>query len=126
MEGNLIQQLVHYYQMNFGYLWELFVNHLLMSVYGVLLACLVGIPLGIIIARFGKLSGVIITIANIIQTVPVIAMLAILMLSMGLGMNTVILLCSYMPCFLLLKIRIQELMKLTQILKMLERDGYDA
>ena len=45
MEGNLIQQLVHYYQMNFGYLWELFVNHLLMSVYGVLLACLVGIPL---------------------------------------------------------------------------------
>lgn len=121
MEGNLIQQLVHYYQMNFGYLWELFVNHLLMSVYGVLLACLVGIPLGIIIARFGKLSGVIITIANIIQTVPVIAMLAILMLSMGLGMNTVILLCSYMPCFLLLKIRIQELMKLTQILKMLEK-----
>ena len=101
--------------------WELFVNHLLMSVYGVLLACLVGIPLGIIIARFGKLSGVIITIANIIQTVPVIAMLAILMLSMGLGMNTVILLCSYMPCFLLLKIRIQELMKLTQILKMLEK-----
>ena len=100
---------------------ELFVNHLLMSVYGVLLACLVGIPLGIIIARFGKLSGVIITIANIIQTVPVIAMLAILMLSMGLGMNTVILLCSYMPCFLLLKIRIQELMKLTQILKMLEK-----
>ena len=100
---------------------ELFVNHLLMSVYGVLLACLVGIPLGIIIARFGKLSGVIITIANIIQTVPFIAMLAILMLSMGLGMNTVILLCSYMPCFLLLKIRIQELMKLTQILKMLEK-----
>ena len=123
MEGNLIQQLVHYYQMNFGYLWELFVNHLLMSVYGVLLACLVGIPLGIIIARFGKLSGVIITIANIIQTVPVIAMLAILMLSMGLGMNTVILLCSYMPCFLLLKIRIQELMKLIQILKMLEKVG---
>ena len=121
MEGNLIQQLVHYYQMNFGYLWELFVNHLLMSVYGVLLACLVGIPLGIIIARFGKLSGVIITIANIIQTVPVIAMLAILMLSMGLGMNTVILLCSYMPCFLLLKIRIQGLMKLIQILKMLEK-----
>lgn len=121
MEGNLIQQLVHYYQMNFGYLWELFVNHLLMSVYGVLLACLVGIPLGIIIARFGKLSGVIITIANIIQTVPVIAMLAILMLSMGLGMNTVILLCSYMPCFLLLKIRIQELMKLIPILKMLEK-----
>ena len=53
-------------------------------------------------------------------------MLAILMLSMGLGMNTVILLCSYMPCFLLLKIRIQELMKLIQILKMLEKVWNDA
>lgn len=36
MEGNLFEQLINYYQTNFGYLWELFVNHLLMSVYGVL------------------------------------------------------------------------------------------
>ena len=42
---------------------------------------IIGIPLGILIARFGKLSGIIITLANIIQTVPVIAMLAILMLN---------------------------------------------
>ena len=90
MKGNLLQQLGHYYQTNFGYLWELFVNHLLMSVYGVIFASIVGIPLGILIARFGKLSTPIMTLANIIQTVPVIAMLAILMLSMGLGMNTVI------------------------------------
>ena len=90
MKGNLLQQLGHYYQTNFGYLWELFVNHLLMSVYGVIFASIVGMPLGILIARFGKLSTPIMTLANIIQTVPVIAMLAILMLSMGLGMNTVI------------------------------------
>jgi osmoprotectant transport system permease protein len=50
-----------------------------MSIYGVLFAAIIGIPLGILIARFGKLSGIIITLANIIQTVPVIAMLAILM-----------------------------------------------
>lgn len=90
MEGNLFEQLIHYYQTNFGYLWELFVNHFLMSIYGVLFAAIVGIPLGILIARFGKLSGIIITLANIIQTVPVIAMLAILMLVIGLGINTVI------------------------------------
>lgn len=52
--------------MNFGYLWELFVNYLLMFVYGVLLVCLVGIFFGIIIVRFGKLLGVIIIIVNII------------------------------------------------------------
>ncbi|EJE13905.1 ABC transporter permease [Staphylococcus epidermidis] len=90
MEGNLFEQLIHYYQTNFGYLWELFINHFLMSIYGVLFAAIVGIPLGILIARFGKLSGIIITLANIIQTVPVIAMLAILMLVIGLGINTVI------------------------------------
>jgi ABC-type proline/glycine betaine transport systems, permease component len=62
-----------------------------MSVYGVLFAAIIGIPLGIFIARYAKLSGVIITIANIIQTIPALAMLSILMLVMGLGTNTVIL-----------------------------------
>ena len=90
MNGNLFEQLISYYQTNSGYLFELFINHFLMSVYGVLFASIIGIPLGIIIARFGKLSGVIITLANIIQTVPVIAMLAMLMLVIGLGINTVI------------------------------------
>ena len=90
MEGNLLQQLVEYYSVNYGYLWDLFLKHLLMSVYGVLFASIVGIPIGIIIARYSKFSGVIITIANIIQTVPVIAMLAILMLVMGLGTTTVV------------------------------------
>ncbi|MCO4352604.1 ABC transporter permease [Staphylococcus agnetis] len=90
MNGHLLQQLWSYYQTNFGYLWELFMNHLLMSIYGVLFAALVGIPLGIIIARYGKLSTAVITLANVIQTVPVIAMLAILMLGIVLGMNTVI------------------------------------
>ncbi|PHK48924.1 ABC transporter permease [Staphylococcus edaphicus] len=90
MEGNLLQQLVEYYSVNFGYLWDLFIKHLLMSVYGVLFAAIVGIPLGIIISRYKKLSWTIITIANIIQTVPVIAMLAILMLVMGLGPTTVV------------------------------------
>lgn len=91
MEGNLLQQLFNYYVTNFGYLWDLFFKHLLMSVYGVLFAALIGIPLGILLARYTKLSGFVITIANIIQTVPVIAMLAILMLVMGLGSETVVL-----------------------------------
>ncbi|MCE5038540.1 ABC transporter permease [Staphylococcus auricularis] len=91
MDGNLLQQLADYYAVNFGYLWDLFIKHLLMSVYGVLFGAIGGIPVGILIARYAKLSSVIITIANIIQTVPVIAMLAMLMLVMGLGTNTVVL-----------------------------------
>ncbi|MCE5090218.1 ABC transporter permease [Staphylococcus devriesei] len=90
MKGNLLSSLYEYYTLNFGYLMELFFKHLLMSVYGVLFACIIGIPLGILISRYTKLAWPLITIANIIQTVPAIAMLAILMLSLGLGPTTVV------------------------------------
>ncbi|MFP4914468.1 ABC transporter permease [Staphylococcus coagulans] len=90
MSGNLIEQLFQYYQNNIGYLWALFLNHLLMSVYGVLFASLIGIPLGILLSRYNKMAWFVITVANVIQTVPIIAMLAILMLQMGLGTTTVV------------------------------------
>lgn len=67
MTGNLLTDLYNYFVNNFAYLLSLFTDHLLMSVYGVLFAAIIGIPLGIFIARYAKLSGVIITIANIIR-----------------------------------------------------------
>lgn len=90
MTGNVITDFFNYFIVNGGYIFELFFNHLLMSIYGVIFASAVGIPIGILIARFSKLSGVIITLTNIIQTIPVIAMLAIMMLVMGLGNTTVV------------------------------------
>lgn len=90
MSGNIIVDFFNYFSVNGGYLFGLFFDHLLMSVYGVLFAAIVGIPVGIIIARFSKLSGFVVTLTNIIQTIPVIAMLAILMLVMGLGDMTVV------------------------------------
>ena len=41
-----------------------------MSIYGVLFACIIGIPIGILIARYSKIAWPVITIANVIQTVP--------------------------------------------------------
>ncbi len=90
MTGNIVTDFINYYIVNGGYMFELFFNHLLMSVYGVLFSALVGIPVGILIARFSRLSGVVIALTNIIQTIPVIAMLAIMMLVMGLGNTTVV------------------------------------
>lgn len=87
---NLWNQILDYYQTNSGYVFQLFLNHLLISVYGVLFAIIIGIPIGVLIARYGKLSGFVISLANIIQTVPALALLAILMLAMGLGSNTVV------------------------------------
>lgn len=85
-----LSQLVHYYGQNSGYVWTEFYRHFLMAAYGVLFAAIVGIPIGILIARYGKLSPWVLSIANIIQTIPALAMLAMLMLAMGLGPNTVV------------------------------------
>ena len=42
------------------------------------------------ISRYRKLSGFVIGIANVIQTIPSLALLSILMVAMGLGTNTVV------------------------------------
>lgn len=87
---DLLGDLLRYFTQNTEFLLETSFEHLLMSVYGVLFAAIVAIPLGIIIARYYRLSTFVITLANIIQTVPALAMLAMLMLVMGLGHNTVV------------------------------------
>jgi len=84
------EQFFFYMQENGLYVFSQFFDHFLISTYGVLLAALVGIPLGILISKYGKLSAVIITLANIIQTIPALALMAILMLVLGLGKTTVI------------------------------------
>ncbi|EUJ24968.1 ABC transporter permease [Listeria grandensis] len=84
-------QLIDYYQTNATYVMEAFWRHFLMSAYGVIFAAIVAIPLGIYIARKKRLAGWVIQTANVIQTIPALALLAMLMLVMGLGTNTVVL-----------------------------------
>ncbi|MFT8322426.1 MAG: ABC transporter permease [Bacillus sp. (in: firmicutes)] len=85
-----IQQLFTYYQQNGSYVLYEFYRHFLMSIYGVLFASIFAVPLGIVIAKYKKLSAWIFSITNVIQTIPALAMLAVLMLILGLGTNTVI------------------------------------
>lgn len=87
---NLLEQLIYYFSHNGMYVLEQFYRHFLISIYGVLFAAIVGIPVGILIARYRKLSPWVIGLANVIQTVPSLAMLSIIMLGLGLGVNTVI------------------------------------
>lgn len=89
-EMNLIQQFLYYFEQNGNYVLSQFLRHFLISIYGVLFAAIVGIPIGILISRRKKMAGWIISVANLIQTVPSLAMLSILMLGLGLGVTTVI------------------------------------
>jgi len=84
------EQFFFYMKENGFYVFSQFLDHFLISIYGVLLAAVIGIPLGILISKYGKLSSVVMTLANIIQTIPALALMAILMLVLGLGKTTVI------------------------------------
>ena len=77
---SMAQQLIYYFNHNSTYVLAQFLRHFLISIYGVLLAALVGIPMGILIAKRGKLKGVVMGAANVIQTIPSLAMISIIML----------------------------------------------
>ncbi|MGP3780768.1 ABC transporter permease [Bacillus sp. 4A_MP3] len=85
-----MKELFTYYAQNGSYVLYECWRHFLMSAYGVVFAAVFAIPAGIVTARHGRLSGWVFAVANVIQTVPALAMLAVLMLVMGLGANTVI------------------------------------
>lgn len=75
---------------NYNELLSLSIEHLLMVGYGIGLALVVGVPLGIIAAKFEKLAPIIISLTNILQLIPSLAMLAILMLYLGFGFETIV------------------------------------
>jgi len=96
----LLRETLAYYSLNGSYVLEQFWRHFLISVCGVLLASAVAIPTGFLIARRGRLARWIVGAANVIQTVPSLALMSILMLGLGLGARTVIatvLLYSLLP-----------------------------
>lgn len=71
-------------------------EHLAITAAGVGIAVLIGIPVGIFISKKPSFSAPILTVADIIQTVPSLSMLALLMIVFGLGDTTVVLgLCFY-------------------------------
>lgn len=60
-------------------------EHLLISAIAFMLAILVAVPVGILLTRFKKLATPVIGLANIIQTIPSLALLAIMIPFLGVG-----------------------------------------
>jgi osmoprotectant transport system permease protein len=84
------EQLITFVSQNSDYIWVQFYRHFLMAAYGVLFAAIISIPLGILIAKYGKLSSWVLAFSNIIQTIPALGAMAVLMIVMGLGPETVV------------------------------------
>lgn len=66
------------------------VEHLALSASGVGLALLVGIPLAILITRNQTVAGFTMAVTDVLQTIPSMALLAALMLFLGLGNSTLV------------------------------------
>ncbi|GAA0430355.1 glycine betaine/carnitine/choline/choline sulfate ABC transporter permease OpuCD [Lentibacillus halophilus] len=85
-----LQEFINYASANGNYIWTQFYRHFLMAIYGVLFASIISIPLGILIAKYTKLSSWVLAVGSIIQTIPAFGAMAVIMLIMGLGTNTAI------------------------------------
>ena len=65
-------------------------EHLMLTGISAAAAVLVGVPLGILITRWPKVRGTVLGLAGVVQTIPSIAMLALLMIPLGLGVEPAI------------------------------------
>ncbi len=81
---------LNYFLNSFVSLMEMTYDHILMVALGIVLALIVGIPLGILCMKNKHFERIIFSLANVIQVVPSLAMLAILMIIFGAGFNTVV------------------------------------
>lgn len=86
----MIKGVIQYYLDNTDMVWNQFIRHFLISGYGVLFAALIFIPLGFYLSRKRRLGALVLQLANLIQTVPSLAMISILMILVGIGPNTVV------------------------------------
>ncbi|MFV0504856.1 MAG: ABC transporter permease [Lachnospirales bacterium] len=80
-----MSELIIYISNNLSLIFEKTLEHLALSFSAVVLACAVGIPVGFLIVNHKKLANWVLNIANIIQTIPSLAMFAIGMSFLGIG-----------------------------------------
>ncbi|MGG0385037.1 ABC transporter permease [Priestia filamentosa] len=87
---NFIKELFGYWADNIDLLLLYTGEHLLMVIIAVGLALIIGTLLGIICSRYKRIAPIILTLANVVQVIPSLALLAVLMLYFGLGFYTVV------------------------------------
>ncbi|WHI55676.1 ABC transporter permease [Mammaliicoccus lentus] len=77
--------MIEFLQVNGQELFQKTIEHFYISFVALLLAMVVSIPLGIVLTRTKKLAKVVLSIASVLQTVPSLAVLAIMIPFLGVG-----------------------------------------
>ena len=77
--------MIEFLQVNGNELLQKTLEHFYISLLALLLAMIVAIPLGILLTRTKKLAKVVLSIASVLQTVPSLAVLALMIPFLGVG-----------------------------------------
>lgn len=70
---------------------ELFIQHMNMTAIAVFISLMIGVPLGIIVTKHKRLADFVIGFANVLQSIPSIALLAFAVPFVGIGERPAIL-----------------------------------
>lgn len=71
-------------------LLSLTLQHFYLSILGVLVAVLVGVPIGVILTRNPRLRGPVLSLIDILQTIPSLALMVIMAIVMGFNSTTLV------------------------------------
>lgn len=83
-----------------GEIFSLLIEHIQLTLIAVLIAVCIGVPLGIIITKYKRVSKVVIGVANLVQAIPSLAILGFLIPVIGIGSApaiTMVVLYSMLP-----------------------------
>lgn len=72
------------------FFWGLILEHLALSAISIVLAAVIGLALGILIAEYKKTSALVLGFTNIVYTIPSISMFGFLIPISGIGNNTAV------------------------------------
>lgn len=66
-------------------IYNLFIEHIELTILSVVLAIIIGVPIGVLVSHFSKINKPIMAVANIVQAIPSMALLGFLIPFLGIG-----------------------------------------
>lgn len=77
--------MIQFLSENAGQLFEKMLEHFYISVIALLIAVVVSVPIGIMLSKLKRISSIVLTIAGVLQTIPTLAVLAVMIPIFGVG-----------------------------------------
>lgn len=84
----MFNEMMSYYQTHIGDYWNAVATHIALSLQVVVISVVIGIPLGIICAKYEKTAKYVSGIVNFLRVVPSLALMVIMIPLMGIGKVT--------------------------------------